>query len=200
MVFDLLEVGLHLSASPVSKAKLFRLAPPTAQLIVLPRDLCAFSLAVPLSRGIHPSHSNPRDQASYWLPLGEKKWGRYSLQSDGKNAAMPGKIAPESLLLMLRFRGPGTSVKTAKCPKVLQESAKSVFGLQGWESQSCLLQDAEPCFRLLSPVPNRVCTVRETLLRLSAQRPQITLSTLLKYLLAFCFFWHLHEGHTESPS
>ena len=73
--------------------------------------------------------------------------------------------------------------KQPKCPKMLTESANGVFGPPEWESQNRLLHAAKPCFGLFPPVRNRVYMVRETLLGLSAQRHQITFSTLLKH---FC--------------
>ena len=62
--------------------------------------------------------------------------------------------------------------------KCLREGAKGVFGPLERESQNSLLHGAKPRLRLFPPVRNKVCTVQETLLGLSARRPQITLSTL----------------------
>ena len=60
----------------------------------------------------------------------------------------------------------------------IKESAKSVLGPWSESPQSSLLHSAKSYFGLFPPVRNRVCTVRETLLDLSAQRHQIAFSTL----------------------
>ena len=62
--------------------------------------------------------------------------------------------------------------------KCLREGAKGVFGPPKWDSPRSLLHGAKPLFGHFPPVQNTVWTVRETLLGLSAGRPQITFSTL----------------------
>ena len=84
--------------------------------------------------------------------------------------------------------------KQPTCPEALKEIAKSVLGVLEWESQTSHLHGAKPYVRQLPPVRNRVCTARETLVRLSARRPQITFSTLLKHFSAFWLLWHVCQG------
>ena len=51
--------------------------------------------------------------------------------------------------------------KQPRCPKVLNEGAKGVFGPPGWDSQNSLLHGAKPLFGHFPPVRNRVWTVRD---------------------------------------
>ena len=45
------------------------------------------------------------------------------------------------------------------------------------------------------PGGKKVCTVQETLLGLSAGRPQLTSCTHLKHIWACWLFWRLYQGH-----
>ena len=84
--------------------------------------------------------------------------------------------------------------KQPKCPKVLKEGAKGVFGPPGWDFQNSLLHGAKPLFRQFPPVRKRVWTVRETLWGLSAGRPQMTVSTLRKH------GWALRWAKSRDPN
>ena len=57
---------------------------------------------------------------------------------------------------------------------------------------SCTVRN--PVLGCFPPVRNKVCTVRETLLGLPAQRPQITLAPSLKHFRAFWLFRHLYQA------
>ena len=105
-------------------------------------------------------------------------------QQNGLFCSFGAFYALHSWTRVLRPRRPGTCVRTANCPKMLEESSKSVSGLRS-ESHG-----AKPYFRPFRAVRNRVCAVREAPLGLSVQRHQITFSTLLKHFWAFRWFWH----------
>ena len=75
--------------------------------------------------------------------------------------------------------------KQPKCPKVLRESAKGVFGPPGREPQNSLLHGAKPCFRLLPPVRNRgLHGARDSFWTLGPERPKALLA------LSFSTFGH----------
>ena len=108
----------------------------------------------------------------------------------------------------LRPRRPGTSVKTAKMRKSALTSVRKVFsGLRSESPKtvSCTVRNpvlcAKSCFRLFPPVQNRDCTVRETLLGLSARnrdgrevRGVYGISTLIKNLLMPLFLMGCFPG------
>ena len=93
----------------------------------------------------------------------------------------------------LRPRWPGTSVKTAKMPKVLRERAKGVLGLlsESPKTVSCTLRNCVlGCFARCETAFARC----ERLFWDSRPRETIHFSTLLKHFWAFWLFWYLYQA------